>query len=495
MLEMFRIGFSQVFSPSCLFLTFAGCVLGLAFGVVPGLTGSIALALCLPLTYSMAANQAFCLIMGIFIGGCSGGLVSAILLNIPGTPSSIATTFDGYPMTLKGQAGKALGTGIFFSFLGGMFSFLVLFTVAPQIARYAVRLGPKEYFSITFFSLTLISSMSGRNLAKGIASGLIGISLSFVGLSSVDGMARMTFGIRQLNGGIQLLPALIGMYAVTELIKSGQDSAKSAGSVQTDYRIKGFGFTAKEFAGQIGNMFRSAVIGTAIGILPGIGGITSNMLSYVASKNSSKHPELYGTGIMDGVVASETANNASIGGSMVPLLSLGIPGDGFTAIVLGAFMIHGLNPGPMLMKTNGDLVYCIFAALIVANVITVCVEYFGIRLFVRMLSITKHVLLSIVMVLSVIGAIGLNNRVFDAWTLLAFGGLGYVMAKIEMPTTPIILGFILGGPCEAYLRRGLMQTEGNFWAFFKSPVCDVFFALALLSLVFAPKVARKASKA
>jgi putative tricarboxylic transport membrane protein len=495
MIEMFEIGFQQVLTPSCLLLTLLGSIMGLVFGVIPGLTGSIALALCLPLTYSMSANQAFCLIMGIFIGGCSGGLISAILLNIPGTPSSIATTFDGYPMTLKGEAGKALGTGIFYSFLGGAFSFLVLFFIAPQIARVAVKFGPKEYFAITFFSLTLISSMAGKDLVKGIASGLIGVGLSFVGLSSVDGVARMTFGIRQLNGGIQLLPALIGMFAVSELIKSGNKSSEKMEGVKTNYKIKGFGFTWQEFKAQLGNMFRSMLIGTGIGILPGIGGITSNMLSYVASKNSSRYPEKYGTGIMDGIVASETANNASIGGAMVPLLSLGIPGDGFTAIVLGAFMIHGLNPGPMLMKTNANLVYCIFAALIVANLFTVVVEYFGIRLFVRMLSITKHILLSIVMVLSVVGAIGLNNRIFDAWTLLFFGGLGYVMGKLEIPSTPIILGFILGSTCETYLRRGLMQTQGSFLPFFKSPVCVIFLILAVLSLVLAPRVAKKASRA
>lgn len=489
MLSLFQTGFAEILTPFCLFIIFAGVVLGILFGAIPGLTGSMALALCLPLTYTLSPVQAFGLIMGIYIGGCSGGLISAVLLGIPGTPSSIATTFDGYPMAQKGDAGKALGIGIFYSFLGGSFSFLVLFFIAPPIASYAIKFSPVEYFSIALFSLTLISSLSGRNLAKGVASGLVGVCLSFVGISAVDATPRMTFGIEALNGGLALLPALIGLFAVSELIKAGGVRKKL--EVIHDYKIKGFGFSFREFKEQLANFSISSFIGTGIGILPGIGGITSNILSYVAVKNKSKYPEKFGTGIMDGIVASESSNNASIGGALVPLITLGIPGDGFTAIVLGAFMIHGLNPGPMLMKNSSALVYAVFASLIVANLMTVLVEYFGIRMFVRMLSIPKHVMLSIVLVLSVVGAIGLNNRLFDAWTVLVFGAIGYGMSRLDFPMTPIILGFILGPIAETNLRRGLMMTEGSFLPFVTSPISCVFLILAVVSLFLAPRLAEK----
>lgn len=489
MVEMFITGFSAILNPFCLFIILVGVVLGIIFGAIPGLTGSMAVALCLPLTYKLDAITAMGLIMGIYIGGCSGGLISAILLKIPGTPSSIATTYDGYPMAARGEAGKALGVGIVYSFLGGFFSFLVLFFVAPSIARVAVRFSPIEYFSIAIFSLTMISSLSGKSLVKGLASGFIGIMLSFIGISAVDATPRLTFGISELNAGLSLLPALIGLFAVSELINSRVSKDKI--EVITDYKIKGFGFSMREFKDQIGNFIRSSLIGTGIGILPGIGGITSNLISYVTAKNSSKYPEKFGTGIIDGIVASETANNASIGGALVPLITLGIPGDGFTAIVLGAFMVHGLTPGPLLMKNSSTLVYAIFASLIIANIMMIIVEFMGIRIFVRLLSIPKHVLMSVILVLSIVGAIGMNNRVFDAWTVLVFGFIGFGMSKLDFPMSPIILGFILGPLAEINLRRGLMMTQGSIIPFITSPISAIFLALAVFSILLTLKRSNK----
>lgn len=489
---MFAIGFSQIMNPLSLSMILLGVLLGIIFGIVPGLTGSMAVALCLPLTYKLGTVPAIVLIMGIYIGGCSGGLISAILLNIPGTPSNIATSYDGHPMARRGEAGKALGTGIFYSFLGGSFSFLILFLIAEPIARVAVKFGPVEYFSIGLFSLTMIGGLSGKSPLKGLAAGFIGVALSFIGMSEVDGTPRMTMGIVQLNSGLQLLPALIGLYAVSELIKAKRTAKVE---VQTkEYKIHGFGFSWKEFKEQLVNFFRSAVLGTFIGILPGIGGITSNILAYSVAKSSSKHPERFGTGIIDGIVAPETSNNAAVGGALVPLLTLGIPGDGFTAIVLGALMIHGLTPGPLLMTNSGDFVYAIFASLIIANLLTVFLEYFGIRLFVKILNVPKHVLLPVVLVLSVVGAIGLGNRVFDAWTVLIFGLVGYLMAKLDFPLTPIILGFILGPIVETNLRRALMLTSGSIVPFFTKPVSLAFLILAVVSIVLAPRLIAKNSR-
>jgi len=494
MLEMFYIGFSQILALKPLILIFLGVGVGIIFGAIPGLTATMAVALFLPLTFGMHPVDGMSLLIGLYIGGVSGGLISAILINIPGTPSSIATTFDGYPMAEKGEAGKALGAGIFYSFLGGWFSFLVLFFIAPPLADIALKFGPPEYFSIAIFSLTLIASLSTGSTIKGLMSGIVGLLLSCVGTAPIDAFPRFTFGFHELDGGFNLLPALVGLFAITEILKTAESDIEIKLENIANYRIKGFGFSGKEFVQQLGNFIRSSLIGTGIGILPGIGGGTSNILSYIAAKKMSKHPEKFGTGILDGVVASETANNASIGGALVPLLAMGIPGDTVTAMLLGGLMIHGLSPGPLLFTTSGNIVYGIFAALIVANFVMVLMEYFGIRFFVRLLKIPKHIMLPIIIVFCVVGAYGLNNRVFDAWSVMFFGVIGYAFEKWGFPLAPVILGFILGPIAETNLRRGLMMTQGNFLPFLTKPVSGTFLVIALASVVYSVIKERKQAK-
>jgi putative tricarboxylic transport membrane protein len=494
MLEMFYIGFSQILALKPLILIFLGVGVGIIFGAIPGLTATMAVALFLPLTFGMHPVDGMSLLIGLYIGGVSGGLISAILINIPGTPSSIATTFDGHPMAERGEAGKALGAGIFYSFLGGWFSFLVLFFIAPPLADIALKFGPPEYFSIAIFSLTLIASLSTGSTIKGLMSGIVGLLLSCVGTAPIDAFPRFTFGFHDLDGGFNLLPALVGLFAITEILKTAESDIEIKLENIANYRIKGFGFSGKEFVQQLGNFIRSALIGTGIGILPGIGGGTSNILSYIAAKKMSKHPEKFGTGILDGVVASETANNASIGGALVPLLAMGIPGDTVTAMLLGGLMIHGLSPGPLLFTTSGNIVYGIFAALIVANFVMVLMEYFGIRFFVRLLKIPKHIMLPIIIVFCVVGAYGLNNRVFDAWSVMFFGVIGYAFEKWGFPLAPVILGFILGPIAETNLRRGLMMTQGNFLPFLTKPVSGAFLVIALASVVYSVIKERKQAK-
>ena len=494
MLEMFYVGFSQILALKPLILIFLGVGVGIVFGAIPGLTATMAVALFLPLTFGMHPVDGMALLIGLYIGGVSGGLISAILIKIPGTPSSIATTFDGHPMAEKGEAGKALGAGIFYSFLGGWFSFLVLFFIAPPLADVALKFGPPEYFSIAIFSLTLIASLSTGSTIKGLMSGIVGVLLSCVGTAPIDAFPRFTFGFHELDGGFNLLPALVGLFAITEILKTAESDIEIKLDHIATYRIKGFGFSGKEFVQQLGNFIRSALIGTGIGILPGIGGGTSNILSYIAAKKMSKHPEKFGTGILDGIVASETANNASIGGALVPLLAMGIPGDTVTAMLLGGLMIHGLSPGPLLFTTSGNIVYGIFAALIVANFMMVLMEYFGIRFFVRLLKIPKHIMLPIIIVFCVVGAYGLNNRVFDAWSVMFFGVIGYAFEKWRFPLAPVILGFILGPIAETNLRRGLMMTQGNFLPFLTKPVSGAFLVIALASVVYSVIKERKQAK-
>lgn len=495
MFDMFAVGFSSILNPGTILLIFVGVVVGIIFGAIPGLTGTMAVAICVPLTYTMGPIPGISFLIGLYIGSCSGGLISAILLKIPGTLSSIATTFDGAPMAQRGEAGKALGAGVVYSFLGGTFSFLVLFFIAPPIADIAVQFGPIEYFSIALFSLTLVASVSGESMLKGLLAALLGVAISLVGISPIDGLPRYTFGFSELSGGFAMLPTLIGIFAVSELLKTAREGLPKDPDKIANYKIKGFGFTAKEFKEQVPNMFRSGLIGTAIGILPGIGGSTSNLLAYIAAKNRSKYPEKFGTGIIDGVVASETANNASIGGALVPLLTLGIPGDGTTAMLLGALMIHGLTPGPLLFTTNGDLIYGIFAALLVANLFMIIVEFLGMRVFVQVLRVPRQFLMPIILVLCAVGTFGNNNRLFDIWVTLAFGVVGYLLSKFNYPLTPVILGFVLGSMAELNFRRGMMLTQGSLLPFITKPISLVFLLAAVLSVVLSVRKQIKKSRA
>lgn len=499
--ELIAGGFGTVLTPTGIFLMFIGVAVGIVFGALPGLSATMAIALFLPVTYAMASSNAMTLLMALFIGAISGGLISAILLHIPGTPSSVATCFDGHPMVKKGQAAKALGLGVVFSFLGTVFSTILLMFIAPQIARVAINFGSFEFFSIAIFSLTMIATLSSGNMVKGIMAGVIGFMFSTVGTDTIESSARFTFGNPNLKGGFDMLAVMVGLFAVGEIIAAAQTSRHAAEEVMAQPSmkgIKGFGFSLKEFRSQMINAIRSALIGMGIGILPGIGGGTSNVLAYTVAKNSDKHPEEFGTGRIDGLVASETANNATIGGAMVPLLTLGIPGDTTTAMLLGALTLHGLTPGPLLFQNQADVVYGIFAAMLLCSVIMLFMEFFGLRVFVKLLSIPKYILLPCVFVLCVIGAYALKNNMSQVIACLIFGAIGFAFKKFEIPTTPFILGFILGPLAEVNYRRGMIRTQGNFVPFLTSPISAIFLAIAvfvLLTFALKPVFAkRKAAK-
>ncbi|MCD8121659.1 MAG: tripartite tricarboxylate transporter permease [Clostridiales bacterium] len=494
MLELFVQGVSQMADLLSIGMTAFGVFLGVMFGCVPGLNGNTALVLVLPLTYKLPRMAAFALIMGIYIGSCSGGLISAILLNIPGAASNVATQFDGAPMARRGEAGKALGAGIFYSFIGSLIGFVILFTLSGPVANVAVNFSKADYFWMAIFALTMVVSLSSKSLWKGLAVACFGLLCSFIGASEVDGTIRMTLGIHSLDAGIDLIPALIGIYAVGELINASK-AFDSKFKPVTNYKIKGFGFSLAEFKEQLGNMFRSGLVGAFIGILPGIGGMTANLVSYSVAKSTSKHPEKYGTGYIGGIVASETANNACVGGAMIPLFALGIPGDTFTAVMLGAMMIHGLQPGPLVMTKNAEFIYGVFVALLLANFFCVALQYFGIKVFVRLLAVPKHILLPIIMVLSLVGAIAINNRVFDAWVVLVFGIIGIVMTKLDFPITPIILGFILGPLAEENLRRALMLSKGAILPLVSGIPSIVLICMSVLSLMLAPKLLKREAAA
>lgn len=485
-------GILSVLTVKTISLIFGGTVLGILFGSIPGITVTMGVALFLPITFSMEPVEGLSLLMGLYIGGTSGGLISAVLLNIPGTPASICTCLDGAPLAQQGKAGKALGLGIVYSFLGGMFSLVVLFFISPWLAGIALNFASYEYFSIGIFSLTLVSTMSGKSFVKGLFSALLGFSFTFIGMAPITAFPRFTFGFKQLNGGLSLLPILIGLFAVSQLFESSNKDEEEVKPVE--YSIKGFGFSLKEFLSQKWNFLRSALIGTGVGILPGLGGAICSVVAYGVAKKQSKYPEKFGTGAIDGIVASETSNNASTGGALVPLMTLGIPGDNTTAILLAGFMVHGITPGPLLFENNGVLVYGIFTALVLANIFMIISEFGGMRLFVKVLKVPKHFLLPIVLTLCVIGSYGLNNRMFDVWTMLFFGILGFGMKKFEIPSTPLLLGAILGPIIETELRRGLMRSKGSFLPFFTEPISGVILTITILVVLFsAIQTLRKAN--
>jgi len=482
---MITEAFAVVFSPFTIAVIFGGVALGIIFGVIPGLTATMAVALCLPISYGLPPIQGVALLLGLYIGGINGGLILSILLNIPGTPSSIATCFDGYPLTLKGEAGRALGVGIFYSFLSGVLAFSALIVLAPILARFALHFAPFEYFAVTVFSLTLIATLSGDNLLKGLLAGALGISFGLIGAAPIDSYRRYTFGISELNIGFSLLSILIGLYAINEIVQAAGNkyNEKNASMEIVAFKLKGFGISAKEFIQQLPNFIRSVLIGLGIGVLPGIGGNVTNLISYGAAKNASKYPEKFGTGVIDGVIAPETSNSAGVGGSLVPTLALGIPGDPVAAMVLAGLMIHGLVPGPMMFVTHGVFVWSVFISVMLANVAMLTLNYFGIRLWLRLLKIPKHILLAVVVSFCVVGTFGLNNRVFDVQAMFVFAAIGFGLSKLKMPLPPIIMGFILGPILETNLRRGLMMTNGDFMPFLTRPIPAVLLSVSFAAVI------------
>ena len=486
-------GLTEVLQPMTIILIAIGTVVGIVFGSIPGLTATIAIVMFLPVTYSMTASEGISMLMALYIGGISGGLISAILLNIPGTPSSVATCFDGKPLADKGEAGKALGTGVVFSFIGTIIGIGLLMVLAPALCDFALKFQAYEYCALTVFSLSMVIALTGHDMPKGLISAVLGALLATVGLAPIDSKPRFTFGLYQLNNGFALVVLLIGLFAIAEVMSYAETVRQNQDfTIRSNVKIKGVGFTFKEFVGQIRNAIVSALIGVGIGILPGIGGGVSCMISYTVSKNTSKRRELYGTGIMDGVVASETANNGTIGGAMIPLLSLGIPGDAATAMLLGGLQVHNVAPGPLIYEKSGNVVYAIFFAMVLSAIFMMLFMLLGMRFFVSVLKVPKNYLLPVVVVLCAIGAIGNANMLFDTYCMVGFGLMSYLLIKSKVPTVPMILGFILGPTFEQNLRRVSQLTSSDpFW---NHPIFCVLIIATVFVVIFSVRSNMKDAK-
>ena len=486
-------GLTEVLQPMTIILIAIGTVVGIVFGSIPGLTATMAIVMFLPVTYSMTASEGISMLMALYIGGISGGLISAILLNIPGTPSSVATCFDGKPLADKGEAGKALGTGVVFSFIGTIIGIGLLMVLAPALCDFALKFQAYEYCALTVFSLSMVIALTGHDMPKGLISAVLGALLATVGLAPIDSKPRFTFGLYQLNNGFALVVLLIGLFAIAEVMSYAETVRQNQDfTIRSNVKIKGVGFTFKEFVGQIRNAIVSALIGVGIGILPGIGGGVSCMISYTVSKNTSKRRELYGTGIMDGVVASEAANNGTIGGAMIPLLSLGIPGDAATAMLLGGLQVHNVAPGPLIYEKSGNVVYAIFFAMVLSAIFMMLFMLLGMRFFVSVLKVPKNYLLPVVVVLCAIGAIGNANMLFDTYCMVGFGLMSYLLIKSKIPTVPMILGFILGPTFEQNLRRVSQLTSSDpFW---NHPIFCVLIIATVFVVIFSVRSNLKDAK-
>ncbi|GAK13971.1 LOW QUALITY PROTEIN: tricarboxylate transport membrane protein TctA [Geomicrobium sp. JCM 19039] len=471
---------SSMFTPMVIVLMILGVFIGLIFGTVPGLTSTMGMALFVPFTFTLEPVQGISFLICLHLGGVSGGLVASTLLGIPGTPSSIATTFDAYPMAKNGQPVRALGIGVIASLVGGILSFIALATISPIISRFAVQMGPFEFFALIFFALSLLAVLAQGSMLKGITAGFIGLAIGMVGFAPVDGLERYTFGVLELKGGIALLPLIMGLFAIAQILSEIRAGDKRQ---EMNFKVKGIGIKMAEFFANKWNLVRSSVIGIAFGILPGLGSGTSNLVAYAQTKQAAKDKEKFGKGAPEGIYASESANTAALVGSLIPMLTLGIPGDTVTAILLGGFMIHGIQPGPLFFAENRDIVNVVFIAFFVAIFLVLLFQLFAMRFFTRVLMVPKEYLFPAILVLCFIGAFATNSSSFDIGVMLFFGVIGYILLRSGFPIAPLILGFILGPLLETYLRRALMST-GEVTDFFTRPFSAIFILLGIACAVY-----------
>ncbi|WP_165855779.1 tripartite tricarboxylate transporter permease [Marinobacter sp. JSM 1782161] len=459
-----------------------GTVLGLIFGALPGLTATMGIALLLPLTFSMEPVTGMGMLLGVYCGAISGGSIPAALLNIPGTPSSVATTLDAFPMARNGEPGRALGLCIVSSMIGGLISVAIFAFLSPVIADVALDFSAVEYFSLGLFGLTIIASVSGQSIIKGIVAGLIGVLISLIGIDSLTGVVRLTAGIPDLVGGVDLMPALIGLFALSQIISDVTNlspQSQSGARVRVNNAYPRFRETFRHWK----VWSSSSLIGSLVGAIPGAGGSIASFLAYDQSKRMSKTPEKFGTGHDEGVISCESGNNGMTGGALIPMMTLGIPGDASAAILMGGLLIHGLQPGPMLFQDQGNIAYGIIIAFLVANIFMFCFQSVGIKLFVRVLQIPRSYLLPFILVMCMVGAYGISGTLSSAWVLLFFGVFGYFLNRYGFSSAPVVLGMILGYMVESNFRRGMTMNDGDWTVFFTHPISLCFLLLSVVSVV------------
>lgn len=475
-------GFFQSIAPPNLMATAIGAFLGLIVGMIPGMTISTGIIVLLPLTFVLDPNMSIALLLGLYVAGMTGGSFSAILLNIPGTPSASATALDGYPLTQNGEAGRALGISITSGFVGGVISFACLYLIAPLLADVALQFRAADLFSLVFFGLTVICSFASKSMIKGLLSAAFGLLIVTVGQDPVMGTARFTFGNADLLAGIHFLTALIGLFAIPQLIDNLKPAAASTVSAAREFGSvlpRLVDLVRVKTAAMIGSL-----CGTFLGILPGAGGPIAAFISYDYAKKVSSSPDEFGQGSIEGVSAPESANNAVAGGALIPMMTLGIPGDPVTAILIGALLIHGLTPGPLLFLERADFAYAVIFSYFWANIFNLAIALTAIRFLVKLLATPKVLLMPTIAVLCVIGSYSLRNSFFDVWVMFMFGMIGLGMRWLQMPVVPMLLALVLGPQLEEHLRVALTGSKGDVWVFFTSPFSLSFLVLSVVSVIW-----------
>lgn len=471
-----------------LVMAFTGVVIGIVFGALPGMTATMGIAIFLPLTYAYDLNTSLYLLLGLYVGGISGGLIPAVLINIPGTPSSICTGFDGFPMARRGEGVRALRIGITASLFGGLISLACLFFFTPPLARLAINFSAIEKFLLIVFALTIIAALSKGNMVKGIFIGFVGVLVSLIGQFPDNNRMRMVPSLFKvdLRMGFQLLPVLIGLFALVQIFQEAEGGMHDEQQMaDLSKQSKGFKFF-EDFKGQWFSVFRSGIIGTFVGVLPGVGGSAASLLSYSQAKSMSKHPEKYGTGLVDGLIASEGANNGLTGGALIPLLSLGIPGDSTTAVLVGAFMLQGIQVGPLFITNNPTIWQTILFALLITNIFMFIVMFYPIKHVVKVINFPKARIFPVIILLCTVGSYAAQNgNMFDVWAMLFFGVVGYFLSKFGFSIPSFLIGFILGGDLEKYFVDSVKGSGGDLSVFFSRPIGNAIWVLILISLLYA----------
>lgn len=481
-MDVFLLGLDHVLTFSALAAILAGTVFGVAIGVLPGLGSVIGITMVLPFTYSMGQIPALALMLGIYCGSVYGGSISAIVINTPGTPQAAATALDGFPMAQRGEADLAIGWATAASVLGGLFSVVVLIVAAPQLAAFSLNFTSIEYFALGIFALICIANVSRGSMAKGLLSGAIGLFIATIGVDYVTGDMRFTFDSFELTAGISLIPAIVGLFALSEVFLRASEThiVKPKIVHKVGFRLP----PLSAWRSRLGVLLKSCLIGSFVGTLPGTGAATAAFISYSEAKRSAPRRDKLGTGEPDGLVAAESANNAVTGSAMVPTLALGIPGDPVTAVMLGTFVVHGLTPGPRLFTNNLDLVYAIFFILIAVNVLMFFVGALGSQLFTRALRVPEPVLMTMVTVMALVGAYSVRGNPLDLIVAFVTGVGGFLLRKNGFPLAPMVIGMVLSEMIENSLRQGLLLTRGSFLAFFERPITLALFLTTAAIIVW-----------
>ena len=476
-------GFSVCLQPINLWYTFLGVFMGTIIGILPGIGPAAGIALLIPVTYGMNPTSALIMMCGIYYGSKYGGSTTAILIRTPGEAASVMTTLDGYEMAKKGRAGAALAVSAIGSFIAGTIGVVALTLFALPLASLALKFGPAEYFCLMLFAMTAVSSLTGKSPAKGLLSTILGLMIATIGIDLQSGQPRYTMAVPEFQDGVGFVVAVVGLFAVAEVLRGLEDIYRGVSAPMV--RISGkLWLTRDEWRRSIGPIWRGGIIGFIIGVLPGAGGTISSIMSYTTEKRLSKHPEEFGHGAIEGVAGPEAANNADTAGALVPLLSLGVPGGGSTAVLMGAFIMYGIQPGPLLFEKRPDLVWGLIDSMYIGNIMLLILNLPLIGLFVRLLYIPSGILYPLVVAISVIGAYAINGSPLDLYLILFFGVLGYLFEKADIPVAPLVLSLVLGGIMEQSFRQAMTISGADPAIFVKSGISITLLLLSLSSVVF-----------